>query len=172
MGHLRGVSMATPGVVSGAIVKLSNEKIRKYHLDTPFSSLPSFSFPPFPIFPSVPNLLSSSNFQISLTFLSFPHFLALSPFSLLSYLYLLFLSFPLFISFPPRLLDGRNNPGAFRRLPAVTGDGTTGRLVKWFELWRQGVSWGRWGGKMGKVSTDPPQPKHWSWVERRERIFR
>jgi len=31
MEHLSGVAMATP-VVSGAIVKLSNEKIRKYHL--------------------------------------------------------------------------------------------------------------------------------------------
>lgn len=31
MGHLSGVAMATP-VISGAIVKLSNEKIRKYHL--------------------------------------------------------------------------------------------------------------------------------------------
>lgn len=31
MGHLSGVAMATP-VLSGAIVKLSNEKIRKYHL--------------------------------------------------------------------------------------------------------------------------------------------
>lgn len=51
MGHLSGVTMATDPL-SGTIVKLSNEKIRKYHLASPSSHptfpapIPSFSHPP------------------------------------------------------------------------------------------------------------------------------
>lgn len=41
MGHLSGVAMATP-VVSEAIVKLSNEKIRKYYLSRLLRNLLAF----------------------------------------------------------------------------------------------------------------------------------
>lgn len=50
--------------------------------------------------------------------------------------------------------DGWNNRGAFGRLPAVTGDGTAGSLVKWLEV-SKGRDRGWKGGKNGQSFVRP-----------------
>lgn len=116
--------MATP-VVSGAIVKLSNEKIRKYHL----ARAPRAIHPPQPYNPPSRRPLSFSP----------------PPFARLSFLFI-----RLILPLPRR----RNNRGAFGRLPAVTGDGTAGSLVKWLEV-SKGRDRGWEGGKNGQSFVRP-----------------
>lgn len=114
--------MATP-IISEAIVKLSNEKIRKYHLSRLLRN--STRLPQRPISFSPPS----------------------PPFTPLSF-------HPLYPS-PSSVRfhdDGWNNHEAFGRLPAVTRDGTVGRLVKWFEVSEEGEGRDKgWeGGKNGQ----------------------
>lgn len=102
MGHLSGVAMATP-VVSGAIVKLSNEKIRKYHLARAPRPAAAASTDP----PAFTRPLSFSPVRAAAAAALFPSSLSFS-------------------RCRARFLDDGWNKraGAFGRLPAVTGDGT------------------------------------------------
>lgn len=119
--------MATP-VVSGAIVKLSNEKIRKYHLARAPRDPPA----------------AAHTTRLH----------AIRSLSLLSYFRTALFPSSLSFSFCRFHDDGRNNRGAFGRLPAVTGDGTAGSLVKWLEV-SKGRDRGWEGGKNGQSFVRP-----------------
>jgi len=121
--------MATPAVPA-AIVKLSNEKIRKYHLARALREIRPRSRPAPLRRPLSFSLLSHCSHSVL--------FLPLSP-------------------SPVRFLnDGWNNHEAFGRLPAVTGDGTTGRLAKRFRKGAIGRGWR--GGKNGQSFVQPLPP--------------
>ena len=138
MGQLSGVTMAT-GSLSGTIVKLSNEKIRKYHLASP-SSHPTFH----------PCLILSFSSQSSLPYSTSN--VSLSPCSRRW----------LEESRSSSSLRAVNGGGCRR----CSSTRRLGKVVRATEgTWRgarrsPGGGGERAGAKMDKVSSNPLQPRH------------